>query len=134
MKLVSLLIEKVQVQVLAAGAIRLINQIQAELFDFEKSLAKYDEAEMQLVMPVDRFSRWTRSPRVRPGKDLFLLQVAEEGPEEKRQQVLFWVTLEKMHGLALWALELASRGRPEPPLHEKPSGNGFRHGNNGHKS
>ena len=52
-KLVSLLIEKVQVQVLAAGAIRLINQIEAELFDFEKSLAKYDEAEMQLVMPVD---------------------------------------------------------------------------------
>ena len=134
-KLVSLLIEKVQVQVLAAGAIRLINQIQAELFDFEKSLAKYDEAEMQLVMPVDPLFK---VDEVALGydqeKDLFLLQVAEEGQEELRQQALFWVTLEKMHGLALWALELASRGRPEPPLQGKPSGNGFRYGNNGHKS
>lgn len=134
-KLVSLLIEKVQVQVLAAGAIRLINQIEAELFDFEKSLAKYDEAEMQLVMPVDPLFK---VDEVALGydqeKDLFLLQVAEEGPEEKRQQVLFWATREKMHGLALWALELARRGRPESPLQEKPSGNGFRHGNNGHKS
>jgi len=134
-RLVTLLVEKVQVQVMAVGAIRMIDGIESEQFDFEKSLARYDEAEMQLVLPLD--------PLFRVGeialgydqeKDLFLLQVEEEGTEEKRQQVRFWVTLEKMHELALWALELASRGRPELPSQEKPGGNGFRHSNNGHKS
>ncbi len=133
-ELVTLLIEKVQVQMIAVGAIRIINQVEAEQFDFEKSLARYNESEMQLVMPVDPLFR---VDEVALGydqeKDLFLLQVAEDGVEEKRQQVMFWVTLDKLHGLALWALELANRGKPEPPQQEKHSGNGFRHSNNGHK-
>jgi len=41
--------------------------------------------------------------------------VAEGGVEEERQQVMFWVTREKMRGLAHWALELASRGRSDDP-------------------
>lgn len=133
-RLVTLLVEKVQVQVMAAGAIRLINQIEAEKFEFEKSLGKYDESEMQLALPLDPLFR---VDEVALGydeeKDLLLLQVTEEGSEDERQQVMFWVTREKMHGLALWALELANRGKPEPPQQEKHSGNGFRHSNNGHK-
>ncbi len=132
---VTLLIEKVQIQVLAAGAIRLINQIEAEQFDFEKSPARYDEAEMQLVLPVDPLFRVDEvALGYDQDKDLFLLQVAEEGAEENRQQVMFWVTREKMHGLARWALELAGRGRPDPLEQKQDGGNGFRHSNNGHKS
>lgn len=134
-ELVTLLIEKVQVQMIAVGAIRIINQVEAEQFDFEKSLARYNKSEMQLVMPVDPLFR---VDEVALGydqeKDLFLLQVAEEGVEEKRQQVMFWVTREKMRGLALWALELANRGRSDPLQPKKTGGNGFRHSNNGHKS
>lgn len=133
-RLVTLLVEKVQVQVMAVGAIRMIDGIESEQFDFEKSLARYDEAEMQLVLPLDPLFR---VDEVALGydeeKDLLLLQVAEEGAEDDRQQVMFWVTREKMHGLALWALELANRGRPDPLEPKKPSGNGFRHSNNGHK-
>ena len=134
-ELVTLLVEKVQVQVMAVGAIRLIDGIEAEQIESEKSQAKYDEAEMQLALPVDPLFR---VDEVALGydqeKDLLLLQVAEEGDEEDRQQVMFWVTREQMRGLALWALELANRGRPDPLEPKKPSGNGFRHSNNGHKS
>ncbi len=134
-ELVTLLVEKVQVQVMAVGAIRLIDGIEAEQIESEKSQAKYDEAEMQLALPVDPLFR---VDEVALGydqeKDLLLLQVAEEGDEEDRQQVMFWVTREQMRGLALWALELANRGRPDPLEPQKPNGNGFRHSNNGHKS
>ena len=134
-RLVTLLVEKVQAQVMAVGAIRLIDGIESEQFDNEKSLSSYNEAEMQLVVPLDPLFR---VDEVALGydqeRDLLLLQVAEGGSEDDRQQVMFWVTREKMRGLALWALELASRGRPDPLEPKKPSGNGFRHSNNGHKS
>lgn len=133
--LVTLLIEKVQVQVMAVGAIRLIDGIESGQFDYGKSPARYDEAEMQLVLPVDPLFRVDEvALGYDQDKDLLLLQVAEEGAEEKRQQVMFWVTREKMRGLALWALELANRGRPDPLEPKKDGGNGFRHSNNGHKS
>ena len=134
-RLVTLLVEKVQVQVMAVGAIRMIDGIETEQFDFEKSLARYEEAEMQLVLPVDPLFR---VEEVALGydqeKDLVLLQVSEEGSGDDRQQVMFWVTREKMRGLALWALELANRGRSDPLQPKKTGGNGFRHSNNGHKS
>lgn len=134
-ELVTLLVEKVQVQVMAVGAIRLIDGIEVEQTEGEKSQADYNEAEMQLALPVDPLFR---VDEVALGYDqeidLLLLQVAEEGAEEDRQQVMFWVTREQMRGLALWALELANRGRPDPLEPKKPSGNGFRHSNNGHKS
>ena len=134
-RLVTLLVEKVQVQVMAVGAIRMIDGIESEQFDFEKSPARYDEAEMQLVLPVDPLFRVDEvALGYDQDKDLFLLQVAEEGAEENRQQVMFWVTREKMHGLARWALELAGRGRPDPLEQKQDGGNGFRHSNNGHKS
>lgn len=134
-KLVTLLIEKVQVQMIAVGAIRILNQIEGEQPGIEKSNSNFEEAEMQLALPIDPLFRVEEvALGYDADKDLLLLQVAEEGTEESRQQVMFWTTREKMRGLSLWALELAGRGRPEPPLQEKPSGNGFRHGNNGHKS
>ena len=133
--LVTLLVEKVQVQVMAVGVIRMIDGIETEQFDLEKSLARYDEAEMQLVLPVDPLFR---VEEVALGydqeKDLVLLQVSEEGSGDDRQQVMFWVTREKMRGLALWALELANRDRSDPLQPKKTGGNGFRHSNNGHKS
>ena len=134
-RLVTLLVEKVQVQVMAVGAIRMIDGIETEQFDLEKSLARYDEAEMQLVLPVDPLFR---VDEVALGydqeRDLLLLQVSEEGSGDDRQQVMFWVTREKMRGLALWALELANRDRSDPLQPKKTGGNGFRHSNNGHKS
>ena len=133
--LVTLLVEKVQVQVMTVGVIRMIDGIETEQFDLEKSLARYEEAEMQLVLPVDPLFR---VEEVALGydqeKDLVLLQVSEEGSGDDRQQVMFWVTREKMRGLALWALELANRGRSDPLQPKKTGGNGFRHSNNGHKS
>ncbi len=134
-KLVTLLVEKVQVQVMAVGAIRMIDGIETEQTEIEKTRAEYIEAEMQLTLPVDPLFR---VDQVALGydqeKDLLLLQVTEEGSEDDRQQVMFWVTREKMRGLALWALELANRGRPDPLEPKKDGGNGFRHSNNGHKS
>ncbi len=134
-RLVTLLVEKVQVQVMAVGMIRMIDGIESELFDHEKSPAVYDEAEMQLALPVDPLFRVDEvALGYDADKDLFLLQVAEEGAEDERQEVVFWMTRDKMHGLALWALELANRGRPDPLEPKKAGGNGFRHSNNGHKS
>lgn len=134
--LVTLLIEKVQIQMIAVGAVRIIDEIEADQTEDEKSRGDYDEAEMEWLLPVD--------PLFRVGeialgydkeKDLLLLQVAEGRVDEERQQVMFWVTREKMRGLAHWALELASRGRSDAPLQSsKDGGNGFHRGNNSHQS
>ena len=133
--LVTLLIEKVQIQMIAVGAIRIIDGIEADQTEDEKSRGEYDEAEMELVLPVDPLFRVDEiALGYDKEKDLLLLQVAEGGVEEERQQVMFWVTRDKMRRLAHWALELASRGRSDDPLQpNKDGGNGFHHGNNGHK-
>lgn len=134
-KLVTLLIEKVQVQVIAIGAIKLIDGIEDQQTEIEKSRADFDEAEMQLALPVDPLFRVDGiALGYDQEKDLLLLQVTEDGANDDRQQVMFWVTRERMRGLALWVLELANRGRPDPLEPKKTSGNGFRHSNNGHKS
>lgn len=133
--LITLLVEKVQLQVMAVGAIRMIDEIEAQEKEIGKTRAEYNEAEMQLVLPVDPLFR---VDEVALGYDqeldLFVLQVTEEGAEEDRQQAMFWVSREKMRGLALWALELANRGRPDSLEPHKDGGNGFHRGNNGHKS
>lgn len=133
-QLVTILIEKAQIQVMAVGAINMINQIEKEQIADGITHGDYKEADMQLVMPVDPlFKAGEIAIGYDQDQDLILLQLQEEGAEGEQQQVLFWVTREKMRAFALWALELASRGRPEPPQQEKPGGNGFRHSNNGHK-
>lgn len=133
--LITLLVEKVQIQVMAVGAIRMIDEIEAQQKGLGKTRAEYDEVEMRLALPVDPLFR---VDEVALGydleSDLFVLQVTAEGLKEDRQQAMFWVTREKMRGLALWALDLANRGRPDPLEPKNTGGNGFRHGNNGHKS
>lgn len=134
-KLVTLLIEKVQVQFLAIGLLRVIGGIESEQPQLEKSQEYYDEAEMQLTLPVDPLFRVDEiGMGYDPERDLVLLQVADSAGEDERQEVMFWMTRDKMHSSAIWALELASRGRPDPLEPIKPGGNGFRHSNNGHKS
>lgn len=136
-ELVTILIEKVQIQMLAIGVFRLIDGIESERAELEETHSGYDEEEMQLILPVDPLFR---ADQVSMGydleEDLLLLQVAEDADADEQQQVIFWVTREKMHGLALWALELAGRGKPAqlPSKRSDSEGNGFHTGNNGHKS
>jgi len=51
--LITLLVEKVQLQVMAVGAIRLIDGIEDEHIIDEKSRGEYIEADMQLALPMD---------------------------------------------------------------------------------
>ena len=50
---------------------------------------------MQLVLPIDPLFRVDEvALGYDADKDLLLLQVAEEGVEETRQQVMFWISRE----------------------------------------
>jgi uncharacterized repeat protein (TIGR03847 family) len=137
-QIVTLLIEKQQVQSLAIGVEQFLQDLGKRYPDLPEASAKYKEKEMALDMPID--------PAFRIGQiglgydeasDLLVLVARElllEEEEEREPSVArFWCTRSQLRALCHWGLELASRGRPicgncgqpiDPEGHFCPRSNG----------
>jgi len=138
-ELVTLVVEKEQVQLLAASVLELLSNV-----DLETGLGPPEEA-MGLEDPVD--PRW-RAGRLSIGydetRDLFLLEIEEFQPElgeddparlllEDAESVRLWATREQMLALSRHGTEVVERGRPtcqfcgnpiDPRGHACPAMNG----------
>lgn len=138
-QLVSVIVEKQQVQLLAASVLDLLADL-----DVETGLGPSDE-QMELVTPVD--PRW-RAGRLSIGFDqerqLFLLEVEEFQPEvedddprsllaDEPETIRIWASTEQMLALSRHGSEAAERGRPacqycgnpmDPEGHACPAMNG----------
>lgn len=123
----TLLIEKIQIQTLAAGILRFLEELIERNPDMSKPSGQYNEDQMKITPPVD--------PLFRVGeiglaydidRDLACLiakeiQLEAETEDEKQQdEVRYWCTREQLKSLAIWGLDLVQKGRPICPLCGEP--------------
>jgi uncharacterized repeat protein (TIGR03847 family) len=116
-QLVTLIIEKQQVQSLAIGVEQFLQDLQSRYPEISQASPDYVESEMGLEKPID--------PVFRVGQlglgydeesDLLILVARElqslETEEEPGSVARFWCTRSQIRGMCHWGLEVASRGRP----------------------
>ena len=138
--LVTLLIEKLQIQTLAVGVEQFLAEVETRYPDLSPAVSNYDEEKMHIIPPVD--------PIFRAGelglsydveKDKMILVVREalpEGSEKEPLLIRFWCTRTQIRSLCTWGIELSNRGRPvcpqcgepmDPAGHFCPKKNGHKH-------
>ena len=144
-RIVTVIVEKVQIQTLALGVEDFLTEIQQRYPDLSPITPSYDEVLMHIQPPVD--------PLFRVGElglaydadhDLAVLVVREiqnaetqgETEEEESSVVRFWCTRSQLSALGHWGLEVSGRGRPvcpycgqpmDPTGHFCPKRNGHKH-------
>jgi uncharacterized repeat protein (TIGR03847 family) len=142
-RVVTVIVEKVQIQTLALGVEDFLTEIQQRYPELPEVASAYEETLMHIQPPVD--------PLFRVGEvglaydadhDLAVLVVREiqtaenEGDAEEASVVRFWCTRTQLRSLGIWGLEISGRGRPvcpycgqpmDPSGHFCPKRNGHKH-------
>jgi uncharacterized repeat protein (TIGR03847 family) len=140
-QIVTLIVEKAQIQSLAVGVEQFLADLQRRYPDLEEAKAAYDEAAMALDQPID--------PAFRVGQiglgydeqaDRMVLVAREIQPEgadpEQAAVARFWCSRPQLRAMCHWGLEIANRGRPicgncgepiDPAGHFCPKRNGHKH-------
>ena len=142
-QIVTVIVEKVQIQTLALGVEDFLNEIQQRYPDLPPATTGYDEAMMHIQPPVDPLFRVGElGLAYEADNDQAVLVVREiqasdvEGNEEDVSVVRYWCTRSQLSALGQWGLEISGRGRPvcpycgqpmDPSGHFCPKRNGHKH-------
>ncbi len=140
-ELITLIVEKQQVQSLAIGLEQFLADLDERFPDLSNAETAFIEDEMALEKPID--------PAFRVGhmglgydeeNDLLVLvarEIQAEGEDLDAGDVArFWCTRSQLRSMCAWGLEVASRGRPicgncgqpiDPEGHFCPKRNGHKH-------
>jgi uncharacterized repeat protein (TIGR03847 family) len=137
-ELVTLIVEKHQVQSLAIGLEEFLTALHDRLPDLPEAPGEYESEEMALEEPIEPLFR---VGQLGLGYDdtsdrliLVARQLEEEG--EESEVVRFWCTRSQVRAMCFWGLEVASQGRPicgncgepiDPEGHFCPKRNGHKH-------
>jgi uncharacterized repeat protein (TIGR03847 family) len=124
-QVVTLIVEKAQVQTLAVGIEQFLSELTEKYPDLPEAPDEFDADKMHIYPPVD--------PLFRVGelglgydveRDLMVLMAREvmaEGQEQEDVSLArFWVTRAQIRAMSTWGLEVASRGRPTCPQCGEP--------------
>jgi len=139
-QLVTLIVEKQQVQLLAAKVEEYLAELQEQHPDLPEAAFDYKEEDMALEQPID--------PAFRVGflglgyeeeNDLLVLVAREmetsAGDEQTTSIVRIWCTRSQLRTMCQWGVEVADRGRPicgncgepiDPEGHFCPKSNGHK--------
>lgn len=140
-QIVTLLIEKVQLQTLAVGVEQFFDELVGRFPDLAAASAEYIEEKMRIEPPVDPIFRIGEIGLAYDSdRDMACLVaneiLTEEVGEEEAGVVRCWCTRSQLVALTAWGKELASRGRPlcpqcgepmDPAGHFCPKKNGHKH-------
>lgn len=142
-QVVTLLVEKYQIQTLALAIENLMSELQEKWPNLVEAAPNYKEEEMTLDPPLDPVFRVGElSLGYDPQQDLMVVIAREiplddpDIPEEELSVVRFWCTRSQLWALGRWGIELTSRGRPVWPSTGEPilPPGQFSPKNNGHKT
>ncbi len=142
-QVVTLLVEKFQIQTLALAVESLMAELREKSPDLVDASPDYVEEEMTVEPPLDPLFRVGEiNLGYDPQKDLLILIAKEvlietpEGDAQQPSEVRFWCTRSQLWSLSRWGIELASRGRPVWPSTGEPilPPGEFSPKNNGHKT
>jgi len=140
-EVVTLIVEKAQVQSLAIGLEQYLQELQQRFPSLKEASPEFDESAMALEVPLD--------PAFRVGQlglgydepsDCLVLVARElqvEGADPEAAGVArFWCTRSQLWAMCRWGIEVAGRGRPicgncgepiDPEGHFCPKRNGHKH-------
>ncbi len=138
---VSVLVEKVQIQTLAIGIEQFLSELITRYPDLPQASEEFDEEKMHIHPPVDPLFRVGELGLAYDAdRDLLILvarEVQSEGIEPEESGVVrFWCTRSQLRALGKWGSEISGRGRPicpqcgepmEPEGHFCPKRNGHKH-------
>ncbi len=142
-QVITLLIEKFQIQTLALAVENLMSELREKTPDLPYASPNYKEEDMTLEPPLDPLFRVGElSLGYDPSQDLLILFAKElsldmpETEEGETSEIRFWCTRSQLWAMGRWAIELASRGRPVWPSTGEPilPPGEFSPKNNGHKT
>ena len=142
-QVITLLVEKFQIQTLALAIENLMSELREKLPDLADASPNYEEEDMILEPPLDPLFRVGElSIGYDPAQDMMILIAREipleleEDEEEALSEVRFWCTRSQLWTVGRWGIELASRGRPVWPSTGEPilPPGEFSPKNNGHKT
>lgn len=143
-QVITLVVEKIQVQSLAAAVDEFLTEIANRYPDLQPPAADYQEAEMHILPPVDPLFRAGQLALAYDNETDRAILIAHEitleddlpfeenqGPEaggdpsasdsaSSSQVVRFWSTRSQILAMARWGLEVSSRGRPICPYCGQP--------------
>lgn len=139
-KIISLLVEKVQIQTLAMGVEQFLSEINERYPDLAAASDDYDEEKMHISPPVDPLFRVGELGLGYDDATDQIVLIAREilldnMQTEDARVVRFWCTRSQVRAMARWGLEVSGRGRPICPYcgqPEEPEGH-FCSKKNGHK-
>lgn len=140
-RVVTLLVEKVQIQSLAIGLEQYLEEVDGKYPNLPAASADYDETKMRISPPVDPLFRVGElGLAYSPERDLVILVAREilgdELDQEEASVARLWCTRSQIMALCAWGLEVTGRGRPlcpqcgepmEPEGHFCPKKNGHKH-------
>ncbi len=140
-EVVTLLVEKVQIQTLAIGVEQFFKEIAARYPQLPPASGEYDEAQMHIQPPVDPLFRVGElGLAYDPDRDMTCLiaheVLSDQISEEDAGIARFWCTRSQLLAMSLWGVEVANRGRPicpqcgepmDPEGHFCPKKNGHKH-------
>jgi uncharacterized repeat protein (TIGR03847 family) len=142
-QVITLLVEKFQIQTLALAIENLMVELQEKAPDLADASPLYDEDEMILDPPLDPLFRVGELSLGYDQEHDLLILIAKEVPtglgdveDEELSEVRFWCTRSQLWAMGRWGIELASRGRPVWPSTGEPilPPGEFSPKNNGHKT
>ena len=113
-ELVTLIIEKHQVQSLAVGLEEFLDELSDRLPDLPEASADYNQDEMELEQPLDPIFRVGQIGLSYDEESDRLVLVARQLDSEGQgsEVVRFWCTRSQLRAMCLWGIEVASQGRP----------------------
>lgn len=116
-QLVTLIVEKQQVQSLAIGLEEFLAKLHENNPDLPDSTSTYEEMDMSLEEPIEPLFRVGQLGLGYDEESDLLLLIAKEiqaGEQENEDSNVarFWCTRSQLRMMCRWALEVTSRGRP----------------------
>ncbi len=140
-QIVTLLVEKVQVQSLAIGFEQFLEELKEKYPGLSEASDEYQEGPMHIQPPVDPLFRIGElGLGYEADRDLVVLiarEITNEGENaEEAGVVRFWCTRSQLKAMCRWGVILTSRGRPlcpqcgepmDPAGHFCPKKNGHKH-------
>ena len=116
-QLVTLIVEKQQIQSLAIGLEEFLGELHERLSDLPESSGDYIEVEMTLEEPIDPAFRVGHIGLGYDEESDRLILVAREiqpldGDPEQASIARFWCSRSQLRRMCSWGLDLSARGRP----------------------
>ena len=124
-QVITLLVEKVQIQTLAIGIEEFLKEIHQRFEELPETSGDYEEEKMHIQPPVDPLFRVSEfGLAYDSSRDVVILVARESAMDEQNEEnggvIQFWCTRSQVHALARWGLEISTRGRPLCPQCREP--------------